>query len=397
MKIDNKICENAVDYSMNTIKHICKNLPPRESGSCGERMAQEYIAKDITDNKWADKVTFEEFEVHPKAFMAFSKIIPVLMLIGIVFFYWLSWAPLAMCLISFFIFIAQFGLYKKFLDPFYKTQISSNLIAVKKAQKEPKKRLIFSGHSDAAYEWTVFYKFGKVIFIGGLVFAIVGILTTLAISIVSIIKGFQVWQIIVMLIFTPGYFALYMFSDYKKVVEGANDNLTGCLASVSVLKYMKEANISYDNTEIMVLITGSEEAGLRGAKDFAKKHLQECREIPTIFIGLETFRDIEYLENYTRDLSGTIKHHPKAIELIDKAAIELYNKPLKHSSIYLGASDSAALTQAGIPAGAIAAMNPGPAEYYHTRKDTCDNLCPDCFMKGLKLVLTIADIYAKED
>src|SRR5690554_522321 len=195
---------------MNTIKHICKNLPPREPGSAGERMAQEYLADQIIKNKWADKVDFEEFPVQPKAFMGFSKIIPVIMLIGIAFFYWLPWAPLATCLISLVIFIAQFGLYKKFLDPFYKTETSSNLIAVKKPLQETKRRIVFSGHSDAAYEWTVFNKFGKVPFLGGLVLAIIGVLTTIVLSIVSIVNGFHLWQLIVMLLFLPGYLALFM-------------------------------------------------------------------------------------------------------------------------------------------------------------------------------------------
>jgi Zn-dependent M28 family amino/carboxypeptidase len=159
---------------------------------------------------------------------------------------------------------------------------------------------------------------------------------------------------------------------------------------------MKEAGLSFENTEVIALVTGSEEAGLRGAKYFAKKHLEELTKIPTVFISLETFRDIDYLENYTRDLSGTVKHHPKVIELIDKAAVKLFGKPLKHSSVFLGASDAAAITQAGIPAGAIAAMDPSPASYYHTRKDSCENLSPECFSKGLRLALTIAYIYDKE-
>ena len=41
--------------------------------------------KDIVDNGWADKTTIEEFEVSPKAFMVLSKIIPVLLVIGIIF------------------------------------------------------------------------------------------------------------------------------------------------------------------------------------------------------------------------------------------------------------------------------------------------------------------------
>ncbi len=396
MEINKESQKNATDYSMNAIKYICSSLPPRESGSDGERQAQEYLKDEIAANDWADSVVIEEFPVASKAFMAFSKIIPALLVVGLLFYALkVVWAPLVMCVISLIIFIAEFGLYKQFLDPFYKSTTSSNLIAVKNPQKPAAKRIIFSGHSDAAYEWTIFNKFGKGIFIGGLVLAIVGILMTLALSIVSIFTSFKLWMLIIMLCFLPGYIALFFFSNYKKVVPGANDNLTGSLAAVSVLKYLKEAGIEYEDTEVMALITGSEEAGLRGAKAFAAAHKKECHDIPTTFIGLETFRDLEHMTNYVRDLSGTVKHHPEAIALIDKAAEIVFGKPLPHGSVFLGASDSAAITQAGIKAGAIAAMDPGPALYYHTRKDNSDNLSPECFEKGLELTLTILDLYAK--
>lgn len=396
MEINKDIRKSVTDYSMETIKYICTNLPPRESGSAGERMAQEHLAQDINDNKWADKTVFEEFQVASKAFMGFSKIIPILLIIGIVFFLLkVTWAPLAMCILSLVVFIAQFGLYKQFLDPLYKSSTSANLLAIKNPTGETKKRIIFSGHADAAYEWTMFHHFGKVVFIGGLVLALLGVVVTLVISIISLYTGFKWWQFFVMISFIPGYVALFFFSNYKKVVPGANDNLTGSLAAVSILKYMKEANLSYEDTEVMALITGSEEAGLRGAKAFAKAHLQECKDLPTIFIGLETFRDLEHMANYVRDLSGTIKHHAEAVELIDKAAIATFGEKLPYTSVYLGASDAAAITQAGIKAGAIASMDPTPSSYYHTRDDNSKNLCPQCFEDGFSLTLNILDIYAK--
>lgn len=397
MEINKDVQKSVVDYSMDTIKHICTNLPPRESGSAGERMAQEHLAKDINDNKWADKTIFEEFKVAPRAFMGFSKIIPLLLLIGIFFFVLrVTWAPLAMCSLSLIIFIAQFGLYKQFLDPLYKASTSSNLLVIKNSTSQAKKRIIFSGHSDAAYEWTMFQHFGKVVFIGGIILALVGVIVTLIISIISLSTSFRWWQFFTMLAFIPGYVALFFFSNYQRVVPGANDNLTGSLAAVSVLKYMKEANLKFEDTEVMALITGSEEAGLRGAKAFAKAHKNDFKDIPTMFIGLETFRDIGHMANYVRDLSGTVKHHPEAIELIDKAAIATFGKTLPHTSVYLGASDAAAITQAGIRAGAIASMDPAPANYYHTRKDNCENLCPECYENGFALVLNVLDIYAKE-
>ena len=51
-----------------------------------------------------------------------------------------------------------------------------------------------------------------------------------------------------------------------------------------------------------------------------------------------------------------------------------------------GATDAAAVTQSGMKAVSIAAMDPAPARYYHTRLDTADNLD----IKTIEAVLGVA-------
>ncbi|MBQ6752193.1 MAG: hypothetical protein IJR10_00285, partial [Clostridia bacterium] len=50
-------------------------------------------------------------------------------------------------------------------------------------------------------------------------------------------------------------------------------------------------------------------------------------------------------------------------------------------------SDAAALAQGGIKACCLAAMDPTPARYYHTRLDTADNLDPKTIKAGLSTLL----------
>lgn len=401
MRIDKRIREQAVGYSVGAIKHICSEVPPREPGSAGEKAAQDYLQQHIVENGWADSVTSQPFTVAPKAFMGFSRIIPVLIVIGIILFYWLPWAPILFCLAGLAVLIFEFLLYWKFLDPFYKKATSHNLIAVKKASGEVKRRIIVSGHSDAAYEWRVFNKFGPVVHIGGMALSIIGVLAAIILSIVSLtlsaaaFEANYAWMLVVMLAFLPGYVSLYFYSDYKRVVPGANDNLTGSLAAVSILKCLKEAGITYENTEVVCLVTGSEEAGLRGAKAFAQEYKDKLSEngVQTVFLGLETFRDIEHMSIYHRDLSGTVKHDPRMVALLDRAAEPFCEKPLPHASVFIGASDCAAMTQAGIPGCTLASMDPAPARYYHTRKDSADNLDPACIALGLDIALEAVEIF----
>ena len=103
--------------------------------------------------------------------------------------------------------------------------------------------------------------------------------------------------------------------------------------------------MSFENTEVVCMLAGSEEAGLRGAKAFAEAYKDKLREggVETVFLGLETFRDAPYMSACHRDLSGTVKHHAGMVKLLDKAAAPYMEKPLVHQSIFIGASDAAAM------------------------------------------------------
>ena len=62
-------------YAENTVKnitHICNEFGPRGCGSENEKNAQEYMGEQL--KAYADSVTRETFDVHPKAFMSFVPI-----------------------------------------------------------------------------------------------------------------------------------------------------------------------------------------------------------------------------------------------------------------------------------------------------------------------------------
>ena len=55
-----------------------------------------------------------------------------------------------------------------------------------------------------------------------------------------------------------------------------------------------------------------------------------------------------------------------------------------------------ALSQGGMKAVALAAMDPTPARYYHTRGDTADNLDPKTIEAGINILLETAFLYDSE-
>ena len=386
------------NYSLRSIKRVCKDIGPRFPGSDGEKKAHDYFFKELEG--CCDKVVKEEFSVHPRAFLGWVPLCCYMAVIGCVMFYFgLAAVTLALVVLALLLIVLEFVFYRQPLDPFYPKKASANVIGVKNPSGEIKRKFIISGHCDSSGEWTYTYLGGSVLLKIVLFAGVGGLLVLLAAVIISLLKGYAfsfsldkpdsgVINIVryVLLGYIPIFIAASRFSNPKKPVMGANDDLTGCFAAVSAAKYLTDCGISLENTQLTVLITGSEEAGLRGAKDFAKRHAGEYKDVETMFLGIDTLRDFDDMAIYNRDMSGTVKNGEKACALL-KAGAANAGLDLPYKTITLGSSDAAAVTQGGLQAAALAAMDPAPARYYHTRLDNETNLDLKSIEAGINVCL----------
>lgn len=392
--------KECVNYCVKEIKYICKEVGGRESGSPAERKAQEHMADEL--RKYTDSVELEEFDLHPKAFMGWVIIVGLCMIASAIL-YNLGFALISLILtmVGAVCMIAEFLMYKEFLDPFFPKRTSANVIAIRKPEGEVKRRIIFNGHCDSAYEWRYTYLGGGHLLVAVIAIAIVGLVVTLVCEIAALATGHAMtafeggfWKIMgyVQLVWIPSYISILFFTHWKLVVPGANDNLTGCVNAMAVMKYLSDNGIRFENTEVRAVLTGSEEAGLRGAKAYAKRHKEELLATETVVLGLDTFRDLKDLAVYDRDLSGTLKHDKQAKELVKNAASNC-GLDLPYASIYIGACDAAAFTQIGVKATGFAAMDPTPPRYYHTRLDSWELLEPEAIRTGIEVVTEACCMY----
>lgn len=381
------------NFSVRGIKKICKDVGPRPAGSEQEHEAQKLMAAELDGA--CDKVEIEPFDVHPGAFLGWILTDGIMMIAAIVlFFFGMSAIALALCALSLIFAIVEFLLYKKLLDPFFPKKASHNVVAVRKPKGEVKRRIIFSGHADSANEWRFTYYGGSKLLVPIIGLSFVGILLGLVLGIWAVAAGhafsaadsgaLNVMRY-VFLAWIPILFTALFFENKKRPVMGANDDLTGCFISMAVVKYMQQHDIRFENTEVWVVLTGSEEAGLRGAKAFCKAHKNELSDVETVFVGLDTIRDYDFAAVYSRDLTGTVKNDAGACALVKEAAKQT-GLDLPYKSVFFGATDAAAVTQAGMKAVSVSAMDPAPAKYYHTRLDTADNLD----IKTVEAVLGVA-------
>lgn len=381
------------NFSVRGIKKICKDVGPRPAGSEQEHEAQKLMAAELDGA--CDKVEIEPFDVHPGAFLGWILTDGIMMIAAtVLFFFGMSAIALALCALSLIFAIVEFLLYKKLLDPFFPKKTSHNVVAVRKPKGEVKRRIIFSGHADSANEWRFTYYGGSKLLVPIIGLSFVGILLGLVLGIWAVAAGhafsaadsgaLNVMRY-VFLAWIPILFTALFFENKKRPVMGANDDLTGCFISMAVVKYMQQHDIRFENTEVWVVLTGSEEAGLRGAKAFCKAHKNELSDVETVFVGLDTIRDYDFAAVYSRDLTGTVKNDSGACALVKEAAKQT-GLDLPYKSVFFGATDAAAVTQAGMKAVSVAAMDPAPAKYYHTRLDTADNLD----IKTVEAVLGVA-------
>lgn len=407
--IDKK--KEAAEYMVSEITHICKDFEKRDPGSKGEQQACEYMADVLKNECGCERADVESFKENPGSFFGwiYFTITFVLAAVAISFFYPL--VSIILIVVGLLIVFMQFGLYKKFIDRFFPEKTGHNVTAVKSCKGEVKRRIFFNGHPDAAWEWPVNYKLGGVGFEGHAVICGIGAVYYLVISIMLVAKnGLEYVSFdadetlgllrLIGLVFVPFLIGLYWMWNENRIVDGANDNLSGCYMGISILKALKEEGIEFENTEVGVILTGSEEAGLRGAKAWCAAHKGEFDDVPTFIFSYDTIHDPKYLMTNYRDLNGTVKADKDVSDLFMEAAKELDISCKKGWVPPLGgATDSAAFAQAGFRATGVTGLNHKLEDYYHTRRDTYDNMneqgLADCFAISVK-ALEMFDNGAKQ-
>lgn len=404
------IIKENVDYSVKEITNVIKKYGPRESGNENCLAAQKHIKKEM--DTFCDETSFESYKMSPKAFLQWTKFVSSAIIIAVVVCGCLALSSvitmfLAQCIVcgvvgvGLLITVIEFLMYKQFMDVLYKNVEGHNLLGVRKPSGEVKKRIIISGHIDSAYEWRHIYYGKKVPLMGICMSATIGgAIISFIISVIAIIANFVNMGSFGSFMNEYSYFfhfftalamvTLFLFIDFKTISPGANDNLTGTYAAVTALRMLDMAGIDFENTEVCAMITDGEEAGLRGCKQWAKDHYDEYVNsgVETAVLCVDTLADLEYLNVYNRDMTGTVKHDPKFSQLVMDAAIEAGHNDLKFANVFFGSSDAAAFTQAGITATCLAAMDPAPADYYHNRRDNFDRLVPEAIKTGFDVIIS---------
>lgn len=380
-------------YIIKEITHICRHIKPRSPGSAGEREAAEYMAGILKDECGCRDVRTESYTVHPGSFYGYCHITGILGILACLGFFIHPLVSLITACISLFLFLFSFVLYKPILDRFYPAKEGANVTAIRPCSGEIKRRLFINGHIDAAWEFPLNYHFGGVIFEIPNAMALTGVIVYIILSICALC-GLGDWTRIVALcglVFVPAYVAVGFTYNTKRIVDGANDNLTGCYMGIELLRQMELQHVDLEHTEIGVILTGSEEAGLRGAKAWCRRHKDDYRDVPTFIVTFDTIHDPSHLMINQRDLNNTLDADAGLSRVFDQACKDV-GVPCRKGRVPLfgGATDSAAFLQGGFRAVAVTGLSHILEDYYHTRRDTYDNLneegIENCYRAMVRMV-----------
>lgn len=381
----NKIIEaksSAAQYMIDEITYICNTFEKRAPGSKGEQQACEYAVEKMKE-LGCDRAFVDEFKENPGSFFGWIYFTITCCFLAFAAYFFMPVLSIVFIAIGLAICFIQFGLYKKLVDKFFEEKTGHSATGFKKPKGEVKRRIIFVGHVDAVWEWPFKEKFTYLGFDIHMILCFLGAFYLLAIAVLKIagvIAGALAVKLgLVAIAFVPFWFGLYFMWNKKKIVDGANDNLSGCYIGMGILKTLQEQNIELENTEIGVVFSGSEEAGLRGAMAWCEAHKEEMNDVPTFVYSYDTITQPEELMVNYRDLNGTVKVDKDVSDLFIEACEEL-KIPCKKGMVppLGGATDSAAFAQAGMRATGVTALSHALPDFYHTRRDTPDALNKEC-------------------
>jgi hypothetical protein len=376
---------------------VLREIGPRESCSTAERMLGERVAE--LWRSMGHDVRTHSFECHPKAFLGFIPLASLLYLFATVA-YW-RYPPVCVVLAgaALLMTILEIVRYREFTDPFFPKKEGTNVIGAIRPKGEIKRRVIVSAHLDSAYEFNLWFLCKNAALPIMLIAFIAPILPLLGGLAKLTFAGATTGPVFE----TLGWVctglcpivALNLFFHTYRVVPGAGDDLAG-IAVLNGVAWAFSENagteaLALEHTEVLLLATSSEEAGLRGAKRYVAAFQDDLRALPTCGLFLDGVYDERFLTVVDRELGTGAKHDAQLVAMAQDIA-KRHGWPMGKHMIPFGASDASAFAKAGIRSTCFLCQDVSRlVPEYHTRLDTLDRVRPQSLAVTLQLVLTMIE------
>ncbi len=406
---------DAARYAYEGIKKVCVEVGPGIPCSPQERARAMIIKEEMAKTLGGDAVTAEEFTCAPHGFLGWFKGGVGLMLISLVCHYFatqqsgaaalvLSLAAFALAALILIIATMEFVYCREFIDFLLPRRPSLNVVGTikPKEDQEVRKVLIFGGHHDSAYQftWARYLKHGYYVAVGIILWGVVAVAVKTGIYLVGIALDLPGWvsygsvgkTALLMPIGPAAFFAYFFLGTGKNggQVPGAADNLSGSMLSVAVGRILsRHPELIPDNTEIRLISFGCEEAGMRGARRYVERHLEELKQTDAMLFNIETVMDTT-VNIMKSDCNGLCRNDPEMVKSLVDAAKQAGVRYRVRPWPFGGAgSDTYPFSEAGIKAACILPVRypQQVIRFYHQPSDNYDILTLEPFETALKLAV----------
>lgn len=385
--------ERHQEFMYGLIETVLRDIGARESCSENERRLGRYLVE--LWKSFGLAVHTERFQCHPTAFLGFIPFSSLLYLAATIAYWWLPFVCFVLATAAFAMTWFELLRYRECVDALFPAAEGENVVGVFRPSGEVQRRVVVSAHQDSAYEFTLWYFLrDAAIPIMVIAFAapLIPALGGLARSLAGHAADARMFAVIgdVCLALYP-FVGLNLFFHTYWVVPGAMDNLAGISVITGLGKALADSAHTdaplVHRTEVVLLATSSEEAGLRGAKRYAASHLTELQAAPTFGIFVDGIYDERFLTVFKRELFTGASHDRRLVELAQRTAAS-HGWPLLTTTLPVGSTDAAAFTLAGVPAVSLICQETRRlAPNYHTRRDVIDHVRPQSLTVMLQMVI----------
>jgi ABC-type multidrug transport system fused ATPase/permease subunit len=353
------------------IKDICEEIGPRLGTYSAEKQAGIKI-KGILEKK-VDEVILEDFKCHPAAFLDFTRVAWITIIIGTLFFWWFPIVSAVLYLYAVSIFLFEQMYLKEYVDFFFPERTGTNVIGKLKAAAEPKQIVICSGHHDSAYEFPLFAKFkskfgllaystAATIILSAITSITKFLLDLFALS--SLSTNIPLLCVPLVCIGMTAYLAFKLHT--KMVIPGANDNLSGVAVVLALAHHFASQRLK--NIELWFISFSCEEC-MRGSKRFVQKHREELKNSRTINFDMVGKGEICII---SAEPYYTTKHSFEFAQEIQKST----DLPIK--VVHFGGTDAACFSKKGLKAVSFVGLTPhNYPDTWHEMTDTPKIIQPE--------------------
>lgn len=381
---------------------------PRLTGREATLAAADELREEI--GRFADRAWVQDFPVRPGAFLGWIRLLVSFFVIAVVLLWFrLELAAALLVTLGIVIMVLEFFLYREPIDFLWPRRIGRNVLGVVEPSGDVRRQLIVSGHHDSAHIFNFFVHQPQLYPLR--VFGGIGSIALLFLwSWVMVALGTAGADLATVAPWGAGVFTaaltlvlqLWFFAS-PKGTPGAGDNLVSTAAAIEIGRHFANAKSQgkgLEHTRVIVASWDAEEAGLRGARAYARAWRDALSSIPSVNYNMDCPYQLQDLFFLTSDINGSVRLDSALAARCRRIAGEMgHEAEVKDIAFLTGGTDAAELAKAGVAATTLMAMpwgNDERAAAYHTPGDTVETIEPAAVEAAIGIGIRLAEELDRE-